>query len=115
MEEKEKKYHEIVKAFSFWFAVSGALLLGGVISVFYAIEVFKEDSWIIEIYKEHFVAGVGLPFAAIAAVFVVIIFKHQDGLIEVKVIGFEFKGAAGQIIMWVIVFLAEAAALKLLW
>jgi len=115
MDGKDNKYHELIRTFSFWVSVIGAFCLGVVLAVFYIVELFKDDSWIIEIHKAHFVASVGLPFAAIAAVFVVIIFKHQDGPIELKVPGFEFKGAAGQIIMWVIVFFSEAIALKMLW
>ena len=110
-----KDQHEQIRIVAFWVALIGGSILTISLFSFFIFQLFKENSWIIEIYKNHFVAGIGLPFAAIAAFIIVIVFKHQDGDVEVKMLGFEFKGASGQIMMWVIVFLSEALALKFLW
>ncbi len=110
-----KNSHDSMRVYAFWIAIIGGTVLSLSLFIFFAWQLFQEDSWIVEIYKQHFVAGLGLPFAALLALILVIIFRHQDGAIEVSILGFSFKGASGQIIMWVIVFLAQALALKLLW
>ena len=60
------------------------------------------------IFLEHFVAVVGLPAAAIASLFIVIILEASSGNIE-------FKGASDPIIMWVVCFLPIVLAIKALW
>ncbi len=60
------------------------------------------------IFLEHFAAVVGLPAAAIASLFIVIILEASSGNIE-------FKGASGPIIMWVVCFLSIVLAIKALW
>lgn len=110
-----KKQDDYIKLYSFWIAIIGGTILSLLLFGFFAWQLLQDGSWIVEIYKQHFVAGIGLPFAALLALIIVIIFRHQDGPIEVSALGFSFKGASGQIIMWVIVFLSETIALKLLW
>jgi len=65
--------------------------------------------------KQHFAAIVGLPVAAIASFVLVIFLRHTVGPINVKVPGFEFDGAAGQGIMWILFFLSMAYAIHLVW
>ena len=65
--------------------------------------------------KEHFAALVGLPVAAIASFMLVIFLRQTVGPINVKVAGFEFVGAAGQGIMWILFFLSMAYAIHLVW
>jgi hypothetical protein len=68
-----------------------------------------------ETLREHCVAVFGLP-SAVATAFIIVIFLRQtDGPIEFEGLGFKVKGAAGQVVMWVLCFLAIAAALKLCW
>lgn len=63
----------------------------------------------------HFAAVVGLPSAALAAMFVVLVLRTVAGPIELKIPGFEFKGASGPIVMWIACFLAIAFAVHWLW
>ena len=70
---------------------------------------------IISIVTKHFAVAIGLPMAALVAAFIVIGLQFTEGPITFKGLGFEFEGAAGQVILWVICFLAISLAIKLLW
>lgn len=76
---------------------------------------FKNPDFYLDIAKSHFVAVVGLPLSAIAALCLVQILQITSGDIEFKVLGFEFKGASGQVILWVIVFLAIVLGIRIVW
>jgi len=56
-----------------------------------------------------------LPFAALAALCLVIVLEINSGKVEIKGFGFEFKGAGGPLVMWIFCFLAIAGAIKMLW
>lgn len=73
------------------------------------------DPVLTELVVRNFAAIIGLPFAFLGAFIVVALFRQAEGNIEFKAIGVEFKGAAGQILLWVICFLSIAAAIALLW
>jgi hypothetical protein len=65
--------------------------------------------------QQHFLAIVGLPFAALAALCLVIVLELQSGPIRMKGLGFEFEGASGPIVLWIFCFLAITFAIKLVW
>lgn len=67
------------------------------------------------IIEKQFAAVIGLPLAAALAAFVVVALRHSEGPIKFKAVGFEFEGASGQVMLWVICFLAIAGAIRLLW
>ncbi len=56
-----------------------------------------------------------LPYGAFFAYFLVVTLEHSRGPIEADFMGLKFKGAAGPIIFWLLIFLALLLALKLLW
>ena len=60
--------------------VVGASLFGLVdlLLIVYSVWI-STDRWIIELAKAHFAAMVGLPLAAIAAIFIVSIFEYTRG------------------------------------
>ncbi|MGH6823647.1 MAG: hypothetical protein ACREC4_09205, partial [Methylocella sp.] len=58
---------------------------------------------------------VGLPTATGVSVAIVVFLRQTDGPIEFEGLGFKLKGAAGQVTMWILTFLAMAVAMKLLW
>jgi len=65
---------------------------------------------------EHFAAIIALPFAGFAALGLVLLLESRsDQPLEFKALGFEFKGASGPIVLWVICFLAVVISLRLLW
>ena len=70
---------------------------------------------LLEITVKHFPAVVGLPLAALLAAFIVVALHHAAGPLKFEGLGFKFEGGAGEVILWVICFLAIAAAIRLLW
>jgi hypothetical protein len=56
-----------------------------------------------------------MPFAALAAFVVITLFRQGEHPIEFEGLGFKFKGASGEIVLWVFCFLAATGALHLLW
>jgi len=79
------------------------------------INAMKQDSWIVGIAKQHFVTTIGLPFMALLSYFIVTTLESRFSKIEFKAIGFEFKGASGPIVLWILCFLAMAVAVKINW
>jgi hypothetical protein len=58
---------------------------------------------------------VGIPFAMLAAFVVVAILEQTSGPIQLTGADFSFKGAAGQVLFWLLVFLSIVYAIHLLW
>ncbi len=71
--------------------------------------------YLVDILRDHFGAVMGLPGAALVAFVIVVFLQQTSGPIEIEGLGLKFKGAAGQVIMWTICFLAIAIAIKLVW
>jgi hypothetical protein len=92
-------------------AVFGLFVLGYLIGL---IQLGNLGVWD-EVVKAQFKAAVGVPLSALAALCLVFLFRVTSGAIEVKLLGLEFKGAAGPLIVWVIVFLAMIAGIQTLW
>jgi len=65
--------------------------------------------------KDHFRAVIGLPMAAAASLFIVLVLRATHGRIEFDTIGMKFKGASGPIVLWLISFLGITLAIKHLW
>jgi hypothetical protein len=71
---------------------------------------------LIKMVYDHFAAIVGLPFAGFAALGLVLLLESRsEQPIEFRAVGFEFKGASGPIVLWVLCFLAIVACLKVMW
>ena len=67
------------------------------------------------IARDHAAAMLGVPWAGGAAFIVVLLLRSSFGRIEYKILGMEFKGASGPIVLWVFCFLAEVLGIRLLW
>lgn len=93
-------------------AVVSLLAIAGLIA---AAWFNRFDPVLTELVVQNFAAIIGLPFAFLGAFIVVALFRQSEGNIEFKVIGVEIKGAAGQILLWLICFLSIAVAIDLLW
>ncbi|MEW5926525.1 MAG: hypothetical protein AB1941_03500 [Gemmatimonadota bacterium] len=63
----------------------------------------------------HFPAVLGLPFAALAALCLVLVLEAHSGAIEFEALGFKFRGASGPVVLWVMCFLAIVLGIKVLW
>src|ERR1700674_1945800 len=68
-----------------------------------------------QVALEHLVTIIGLPCAAIASLVLVLMLRTVAGKIELKILGMEFKGASGPIIMWILCFLAITLAISKTW
>jgi hypothetical protein len=75
----------------------------------------QPNSWLLALIQNHFAALMGVPMAALMSMCVVILLRYTAGPIKFKALGFEFEGASGQIVFWVLCFLAIVSAIKLLW
>jgi hypothetical protein len=72
------------------------------------------DAWQ-DVVRDHFAAIIGLPSAVFIAFVLVVFLRQTDGPIEFEGLGFRFKGASGQVVMWAVCFLTMAIAIKLCW
>lgn len=89
--------------------IGGAVLLAAIWNVFFNLPQRGE------LLIEHFGAIIGMPVAGALAFLLVVFLRQTEGQIEFKGLGFEFKGASGQIVMWLMCFLSITGAIKLLW
>ena len=67
------------------------------------------------VLRDHFRAVAGLPMAAVAALFIVLVLRATSGPIELEALWLKFKGASGPIILWLLCFLGIAHAIESLW
>ena len=74
------------------------------------------ESWFLQMIREHPGGTLGIAISAISAFSVVVVLDvlARDA-IEIKFFGFELKGAAGPVVLWVICFLALVAGGEVLW
>ena len=91
------------------------VIVGGVFVYFLALDIAYAQPWMMDVFKEHTAAVLGLPLAAIAAFALVLVLETKSGRIEFEGFGFKFRGASGEVIMWVICFLTIVSSIKLLW
>ena len=76
---------------------------------------YIDPGLIVAVVKEHFAATIGLPMAALLSAFIVVALRHSEGPIKFEGLGMKFEGASGQVVLWVVCFLAIAVAIRLLW
>lgn len=96
------------------FAIVGVFCAAGVFGYTILVVAFGFRYWE-EVLKDHFAAIIGLPGSAAVAFILVVFLRQTEGPIEFEGLGFKFKGAAGQVIMWAVCFWAIAGAIKMLW
>jgi hypothetical protein len=74
------------------------------------------DSWFLRMLQQHPSGTLGIAISAISAFSVVAVLDvlSRDP-IEIKFLGFELKGAAGPVVLWVVCFLAMVAGTEVLW
>lgn len=118
MDEQLKRKSElnvhILKNSAKWMAIGGAIALG-VVYLFWLVWGLNNDLRFIEILYEHIAAVIGVPGSIITAFVLVNVLEQVSGPIKFKGLGFEFEGASGPVIMWVIVFSALIGRIKALW
>ena len=110
-EQERKLFRRLVAIL----ALVGVTLVGGVFLFFLARDIANAEPWMMEVFRTHPGAVLGLPTAALVALCIVLFLEARSGLIEFEVFGFKFRGASGEIVLWVMCFLAITASVKLLW
>jgi hypothetical protein len=103
-----------IRSVTFWFAIAAAIC-GGFVFLYTIYVVAVGFTYWEMVLRDHFAALIGLPAAAALAFALVVFLRQTDGPIEFEGLGFKFKGAAGQVAMWIACFLAIAGAIKLCW
>src|SRR5687767_7590204 len=93
----------------------GVVSFGGVFIFATARDMFGSAAWLQQIALDHFPAAIGLPIAVLGALFVVLFLEVKSGRVEFEAWGLKFKGASGEVVLFVIVFLAFVVGIKLLW
>jgi hypothetical protein len=102
-----------IRKYNFALALTNAFIIYG----FFFISVwcfFSPQCVQFELVSNHYIIIIGMPVSAMAAGAMVTLLRSVDGPIKFKFIGFEFEGAAGQIVMFVLVFLAFVLAFSTL-
>jgi hypothetical protein len=95
-----------------------AVFMVAMVSIIFILNIYwmaQQEWYFKDILREHAAALIGLPQAAAVALGIVVFLRQTDGPIEFEGLGFKLKGAAGQVVMWILTFLAIAGAIKLVW
>lgn len=73
------------------------------------------ESWILNEIKANFPGTIGIAFAAVSALFIVLLLQYTIGYIKLKAFKLEFEGAAAPTILWMFCFLAIVSGMRMLW
>jgi len=95
-------------------AIAAAAVIGAVLLFAASKDILNSAAWL-QIAHDHFAATIGLPASAFASLFVVLFLEVKSGRVEFEAWGLKFKGASGEVVLFVFVFLAIAIAIKVLW
>jgi hypothetical protein len=101
-----------------WVIVTGAAVFSLLSIVVLVRAGFREGlhaNLYFSVIRDHFVAVVGLPMAAVAALFIVLVLRSTDGPLEFEALGITFRGGSGPVVLWLVCFLGIVVALKLIW
>lgn len=96
-----------------WISGIGFLLYVGFL--FYWLTYAGVSPEIMSSFETHICAVVSLPSAAFAALMLVLILEQSYGNVKFSGLGFQFEGASGQVVLWVLCFLAMVLGIKVLW
>jgi hypothetical protein len=112
------RWHESVRlAFSYFVLaviIVSAVIFGFVV-LYYALSSEPERVRFFDFIYAHPPTVLGIPASLGSALSIVLLLKTTSGPIEFELIGVKFRGASGQIVMLVFVFLSVILAIKLLW
>ena len=108
-----REWEEVLRKYLSWAATIAVCLFA--VSGFAIVAMAAYQGALYEMARDHFAAIIGLPCAAACSLFIVLLLRTVSGSIELKVLGIEFRGAAGPIIMWILCFLAITLAIAKTW
>jgi len=73
------------------------------------------DNWFLKMLQQHPASTIGIGISAVSAFFIVTVLELTVGAVQFEAFTFKFNGAAGQVVLWVLCFLAMVFATWLLW
>lgn len=115
MREKIDVVNDIkVRSVAQWLVLMAGIVFGGAFILGGAVAILGDPS-IYNVALDHFAATIGLPSAALAALWIVMFLESTTGRIEFEGLGFRFNGASGPIVLWVVCFLAIVAGIRIAW
>lgn len=114
-EPPESPHETLFRKVFGWVVLVATSAWGLFAGTFLAYHSMQPNSWLLELIKNHFAALICVPMAALMSMCIVILLRYTAGPIEFEVPGFVFKGASGQVVLWVVCFLAIVTAIKLVW
>lgn len=82
--------------------------------LFWALWMNRADCLATDFVLDNWKVILGLPFISLAAFIVVALFRQPSEPMEFSAIGLQFKGSAGEVVLWVLCFIAMVGAVKLL-
>jgi hypothetical protein len=98
--------------------ITSAIIVAVALAVAFAkiaFLMFSDDNFIKDLIRDHFKFVVGLPGSAYSAYVIVVLLRQADGPIEFEALGLKLKGAAGQVLMWILCFMTFVSAIHILW
>jgi hypothetical protein len=82
--------------------------------LFFALWQNRSDQTTAQFLIENWRVVFGLPFSTMGAFIVVALFRQSDAPVAFEGLGFKFQGSAGEVILWIICFLAIVASIHIL-
>jgi hypothetical protein len=92
--------------------VSLAVLL---IFTIWVLVLLSQKNLLYEVACKHFLFIVGMPVCCMVSLIILGVFRATSGPLQFKALGMEFQGAAGQVVLWVFVFLGSVCGAAALW
>jgi len=89
--------------------------LSGVSLLLAAIWAYRFDSEFSGFVAQHFPAIIGIPFSFLSAFIVVALFRQGESMLDFNAFGMKMRGATGEILLWLLCFVAISGSISLLW
>lgn len=86
-------------------------------SALYRLFTFSEpeERYWENLFENQFPVVVGIPMAALGALFITLILRVSSGPLEFEIGVLKFKGGAAPIVFWIICFLSFVLSISMLW
>ena len=75
----------------------------------------QPKNWFLQMVQQHPASTIGIGISAVSAFFIVAVLELTTGSVQFEALTFKFQGAAAQVVLWVLCFLAMVFATWLLW